>query len=478
MSAYLGTVTRSANPNTNATVYAAYLEVTTNFPPIVNLGTPSNNAFTNLSSVNFTFIATDDYDNNLSNCSLWGNFSGSWARNITITAVTNGTMRNITKSLPNGTYIWNINCSDYRGHSAFNSTNYTVTVDTIIPAVTSIYPLNNTLNKTTNNTVFQYNVTDLNSILNCSLYINSIYDNSTANPTKGTTLSFTKTMSNGNYTWFILCMDQANNTNKSATRNLNISVYPPVIQNILADQNITLNAGSIIGAKCNFTVIENNGVSDLSLVNATFRFYSTPYSNPDNYNNHYTNTSCQIISTNATANNYSCIFYMQYYANNGSWYCNISASNVQLQSDNDSNTTSIDALFALNVSLSTLDYGDIVAANYSTDQTLVLTNSGNQAINISVKGYGGTDPVAGAGNAFACVTYNISITNERYAKAAAVLFASKTQLSSTNQDMGTTIAKQTLPATPMTNTTYWQVYAPPGKVEFCTGTIAMTVTAQ
>ena len=125
-------------------------------PPEVNLISPEN--YQNLtSSVEFNCSMTDDEDG-LKNSTLYGNWSGGWHVNETknITGASNSTT--FSKTILEGTYIWNCYVCDQASPSncAFNSTNWTFTVDTTGPTLS-----NENANETeiTLNSYFCLNVT-------------------------------------------------------------------------------------------------------------------------------------------------------------------------------------------------------------------------------------------------------------------------------------------------------------------------------
>jgi hypothetical protein len=109
--------------NTQTTFFKATLV------PNVTLNYPSNAASLTNSLVEFNFTATDD-DLNLTNCSLYTNITGSWVIDTTLFNVSNGTLTNITKFVPDGTFGWNVQCFDSLGYSNFSAANYTVSVTT------------------------------------------------------------------------------------------------------------------------------------------------------------------------------------------------------------------------------------------------------------------------------------------------------------------------------------------------------------
>ncbi|MBW2984965.1 DNRLRE domain-containing protein, partial [Candidatus Woesearchaeota archaeon] len=84
-----------------------------------------------------------------------------------------------------------------------------------------ISPANASTWTTSNNVIFQYNVSI--SIRNCSLIINNAIDQTDTNVTPNSTKSFTKTLSNGDYAWSVNCTNIDNSTNSSATWQLTVN---------------------------------------------------------------------------------------------------------------------------------------------------------------------------------------------------------------------------------------------------------------
>ncbi|MCX6748565.1 MAG: Ig-like domain-containing protein, partial [Candidatus Pacearchaeota archaeon] len=95
--------------------------------PIVTLLLPIDNALIENSSVAFSYTAIDDKALVL-DCGFYGNFDSSfrkWANETTV----NGTINDFFAwDIPDGTYIWNIKCSD-GSNEAFTSTNRTIIVN-------------------------------------------------------------------------------------------------------------------------------------------------------------------------------------------------------------------------------------------------------------------------------------------------------------------------------------------------------------
>lgn len=347
------------------------------------------------------------------------------------------------------------------------------------PNITIISPPNNTVNKSTSLISFYYNVSDKSEVSNCTIYINSTLNSTNVTITKDISSNFVTNLSNGNYSWKIGCIDEFGNARNSSLYNLNVSWYVPSILQVNPDYSITLNAGTTKKVNCNATVFYGNGANEIAEVNGTFFRTNITEENQEDNNTHYSNASC--ISTGALGNvsNYTCSFYVYYYAFNGTWNCSIHVFDDYGGEGNDSGISDINPLYALNLSDVTLDYGDVSPGTYSSDESIAITNYGNMPINVTVKGYGGDNPVSGNGYSFSCSSgANITIDNQRYSELSGRTFAQKKQLTSSEVHLNMTILKQMLPSVPVSNNTYWQIYVPPRPdLANCNGTIVFTVAA-
>ncbi|MBN1156146.1 hypothetical protein JXA85_00885 [Candidatus Woesearchaeota archaeon] len=130
----------------NVTVLAAPVPPVDHAPNVTNLTYPQNNTATAAQPISFNFTVQDDH--NVTNCTLWANFSGSWRENITIYPTTNNSATyNITMSPPNGTFIWNVKCFDNATtpNSSWHSSNFTIKVG---PPLTGPYDINASINST------------------------------------------------------------------------------------------------------------------------------------------------------------------------------------------------------------------------------------------------------------------------------------------------------------------------------------------
>jgi hypothetical protein len=88
--------------------------------PNITLIAPSNTSVLRR-SLNLSYLTIDRH---LDNCTLWGNFTGTWQANQTQTAV-NGTTNSFLLLVPVGAYTWGVTCADTSYNSA-SSENFTL----------------------------------------------------------------------------------------------------------------------------------------------------------------------------------------------------------------------------------------------------------------------------------------------------------------------------------------------------------------
>lgn len=274
-----------------------------------------------------------------------------------------------------------------------------------------------------------------------------------------------------------------NYRNATVPTRVTISNSNPEVLSVIVHQetnasalNVTLNAGSSRNVTCNASLRDYNGYADIITVNATLWDLATSARfDPDDNNTHYS-TNC--VNSGNGLNytvNYLCIFPVYYYANNGTWNCSVIAADTFNKTGNNSNTTYLYPLYALNVT-DGIDYGQVSVDDDSFTKNANVTNFGNMNINVSVEGYGVT---RGDGLAMNCsIDGTISVEYERFSLTDSGNWVDKTPLSSTPQLIpNLTISKQTVPSTPITNTTYWQLRIPPNPAGNCTGFVIFQAEA-
>ena len=258
----------------------------------------------------------------------------------------------------------------------------------------------------------------------------------------------------------------------NVTTRVNITNAMPEILEMFIEDPVILNAGSTKTVYCNATIRDWNGFNDIQSVNASLYYWLNESSSPHN-DVFYFNESCVEISNDGQyIADYSCAFDVWYYAQNGTWTCNMTVESSMELTDNSAINTTVDPLYALNVT-SVIDYGNLTVTETSTDVIANVTNFGNTFVNVSVLGYGATE---GDGVGLVCeLGDNISVENQRFFRDP-VIWDDKTPLQSTDQDMGFTLDKPSQSTIPVIRSTYWQLFVPPNPFGECTGTVRFTAT--
>lgn len=372
--------------------------------------------------------------------------------------------------LSEGLYTYKIFATDLA-----NNTNITETRNLTVnfpPNITVVNPPNNTLNNYSRNTTFYYNVTDnLDDVSSCSLVVDGAFVVNVTGPINETsTMNITYSLANGQHDWGIYCNDTNNLNTTSETRNITASIEATLYYISLDDDmapygDIILNAGSTRFVNCSATVGDPDGPDFIN--NASARFYhrsSTPGS-PDDNNTHYTDTDCAIFNTTAINKTFSCGFDVLYYANNGTWICNITV-NDHPYSGAYNISSNILPLYALNLT-DGLDFVNAESGFQSMNITANITNFGNMPINVTLQGYA---LVIGDAVGMNCSDdTNITITNIRFSTNSTANFNQKIPMNGSIQPLDFRINKQ-IDSNQISNTTYWQITPDPGVANrLCTG---------
>lgn len=251
------------------------------------------------------------------------------------------------------------------------------------------------------------------------------------------------------------------------------------LTSLVVDSPVSLLAGTTATVRCNATVFDENLAANISSVNATlWDAGASSFTAADDNNDHYTNASCSLISAGQYEANYTCSFAVWYYANNGSWLCNVTAfDNVTLISNFSSNSSTVNSLFSL-TSDSVLDFGNMPPAAISgSDVSLNLTNTGNMPFNVSLYGYG---IAIGDGTVMGCLSGgNFTVGDMRYSHLAGTPFPDLVNLTNTSTPVANFTLYQRTNDTAFDNDlnyTYWKLSVPYGTKGFCNGTVVLSAT--
>ncbi|MBU1876179.1 MAG: DUF11 domain-containing protein [Nanoarchaeota archaeon] len=211
--------------------------------PEIDLVQPNNFTIKPAGDIDFVYEVNDNYD---PDCRLWTNRSGNWTVSRTWETVPVGF--NAFSNVPinnNGTYIWNVECRDMSGNSAFSTANYSLLIndsinDDVSPTITLLQPLNLTT-KPTSELDFIFNVTD-NYDPDCALWTNRTgtwwIDRYWKTFSEGINAFPDVTITTtGNYIWNVQCRDSSGNL---AFASENFTVFVNASINDTEQPNVTL----------------------------------------------------------------------------------------------------------------------------------------------------------------------------------------------------------------------------------------------
>lgn len=355
----------------------------------------------------------------------------------------------------------NSNVSGLQGTYLVNAPlNTTIGDENVRPVIQSLtitpgYPITNeTLNCTINITdVEQSNVT-----VNFTWYRNSTLVNMNSTVVcENNTLCTATTLPVGENTtvtenW--RCDVDTNDTFWSTNDQVNVTIRnaPPNISLAVPGTAVTLTAGSTTRIVCNMTVMDIDNITTVNVTNASIYLMGTGPNAIDSNVSHYTNRTCNTTGNSSYAKNFTCTFTLLYYTGNGSWVCNATINdtwNISFANK----TFNVSALYALNITPTIVDFGNVSPGNESENKSVAIYNLGNQALNISLSAYGqnNTD-----GKSFICDTRNLSISRLRYSTSITASFLQKNAIIGTLTTTNITVPAQTSPTLTL-NTTYWQV---------------------
>ena len=461
--------------------------------PVVKQISPENNNYTVLENVTFYYNVSDP-TSSIANCSLI--IDGSIV-NTTDNPVRNITL-NFTYTLGEGYHNWSVNCTDINDNK--NSSGLrNITLDISGPVSTLYRPQNDSvINGISSGYIYKLNATITDSgIGGISVVIFMYRVNSTdswkfaCNDSSGTppyecNWNLTGLRNGRDYEVRVYANDTLGNVGANDTHiNITILAQPMNITSIVVDDSvyipinqIDLQAGTTHMVYCNITVSDSEVYTDILGVNATLYSITTTYGAADNNRTHYTNSSCTFLTGGGQSADYQCAFNIWHFAINGTWNCTGFTWNDYLATNATDNTT-INQLFALNISTSTIDYSNLQPNETSQNVTVNISNVGNMPMNISVYGFGGDNEVTGAGLSMICQINNISVSFERFSTNTTANYSTKRQLSATLQDLRLTIPAKTSPEEIRVNSTYWQFMVPPQAQSLgqCNGSVVFVAQA-
>jgi hypothetical protein len=193
----------------------------------VELNSPENNHETSNETVQFEFFPSSS-TGDFTNCSYWDDSTGVFLQNQTnSSSIVNASTNSFTQSFfSDGSYLWNVQCCDATNGCFFAPLNRTITVDTVSPVVSLVFPENNSVSTSLYGVDFFYNVTDSRGVEECSLIIDGSSVLTDYSITKNVNQTISYPVSSGIHTWAISCLDAAGNQGYSENRTINVSFTP------------------------------------------------------------------------------------------------------------------------------------------------------------------------------------------------------------------------------------------------------------
>ena len=274
-----------------------------------------------------------------------------------------------------------------------------------------------------------------------------------------------------------------NISNQTVIARVNVSNTEPTLYDVRITYpsipiDLTANADTTI--ICNGSVYDTNGFDDIKNVSATFFYNESNSLASDDGNNHYTNVSCGNCTAIPGSGNQNgsclCQFAVKYYANAGFWKCNMTVNDSGgLISTYNSSFVRVNEVLGINVENYTLDYGALSVSQTSSAIRQNVTNTGNIPINVSVRGYGGSNESIGQNLSMICEAgTNITFGYQRYSTSSSIPYADMFNLTNQSiQVINLTIPQRTSETGfgNSSNSTYWKLQVPIGAAGICNGTI-------
>lgn len=251
----------------NSTEHNSYTASVENFTidltnPQVSLESPADDSFYLSSNVEFNYTPSDA---NLNNCSLYGNFSGSWELQSTEYSPINGSINSFSAILSDGKYAWNVLCYDLSGRNSFATSNRTVKVDTSAPSYSGISsspvsPVNYS------SETYYFNITWTDNFAVASVYFESNFSGNLSNESVsplGQHYSVNRSgLDAGYYSYRWYAYDTTGNLNYTDQIYYEIDKAPSNVSLLLngTDGNLTMNEDSSINITANLITPDSGHV--------------------------------------------------------------------------------------------------------------------------------------------------------------------------------------------------------------------------
>ncbi|RLG21868.1 hypothetical protein DRN74_00405 [Candidatus Micrarchaeota archaeon] len=218
---------------------------------------------------------------------------------------------------------------------------------------------------------------------------------------------------------------------------------------------------------CNFTVTDNNGVSDIKTPKANLTRVGTSQYAADDSDVHYSNNSCTYNYTvNGNTLEFRCIFWVSYWADNGTWSCNVSVPDSQTVNNSEYDRANLSGVIGIEVNESEISYGTLAVGQDSpTSVSTTIYNTGNVMIDVRVNGTHMNDTPAMTNLLYVGnQTYNISMYPGAWGgTGSAQLTRSPVTVSNFNLDDRESTDGDSNPFIIVNKTLEWKIRIPSGQ---------------
>ena len=235
----------------------------------------------------------------------------------------------------------------------------------------------------------------------------------------------------------------------------------PTVGTVSGTDPIALSAGNNVTIWCNSTITDTDGYANVSGANATlWDPAATTEGGSDDFNNHYTNSSCVLSGGVDNDTNAACSFQMHYSANAVDWTCKIIATDGEGTGSNNVATMTVNTLKAIGVT-TPMTFPEQALGSTTTngnEQNIVVSNLGNVEVDISLDGYGSSNS---DGKSMSCSHGTIVLANLKYNTSSVQSFSNMTELTDdpvTLTDFN--LAAESTDGVASTKSVFWKIQIP------------------
>jgi hypothetical protein len=251
---------KGTSSQTNNASYQV-IELVEVVPPVVNLIEPVDSENFSSSIINwFKYNVSDD--SSITNCSLYGNWSGGWHLEDTQDSPAKDTENsfNAVDVADDGIYLWNVECFDAYSNSAWASSNFSFVVDETYPGISFASGVEEDYSNKSQSFIFVNVSVNETNFLNITygLY-NESYSvvNETSFFDETLTINWTG-LDEGIYYYNVSIYDVVGHFNSTSTRKITLDTTNPVIE-IIYPENKNYSYNTSI--ELNFSLTELNSDS-------------------------------------------------------------------------------------------------------------------------------------------------------------------------------------------------------------------------